>query len=832
MSALRPGRQIVWLVRVLSGTAVLAVVATVTLVGWTLASSRHQREEANAAQTTLNRASDELRQHVVASRAEIRGILDETVPDTHHQSTVQNLVQFVALQLSSSPDPAVKKPLIQLRGLTTRLVDLAHRAQDWRDAYSIVWADIQQEHTIGQVRDLLTQLRSGVDTLEGSHRMKDAMKYNRWQHATGDDAARQAAAILQEQAKRESLDSADFNSQLSELARLVELLGGEEQFDGLADIKDNQLKPALDRLSDSIASLAQDPDISANLTPQAVENLRVAIFGKGYKNDDAHQDIEPGVGGLYVLRRDALQLRRQRDALKIELTTLAQDMEAANATFAQFAEARTDALNRETEDSLKTVWSRMVIIGAVCLVVFLWLAFIISRGIRGHVRALDEARAEAEAGRQTTQKLMLQQQAANQQLALAHNNLRASEQRFRTLSTSAPLGICETDAVGKLLYANAQWEKIAGISVADATGEGWARALHPDDAQVLSDWKNAAESGQDFIREFRFRTEGQEARWVSVRTTPIRSEGGQVLGHVATVEDITGRKKAEEQLEVANKKLLDTSRQAGMAEVATGVLHNVGNVLNSVNISSSLVAEKVQKSKIAHFTKAVGLMRDHQADLGSFVTADPQGKHLLDFFSQLSEHLSGEQAAMLKELAHLQKNVEHIKEIVSTQQAYASSSGFNEMVDLRELLEDALRIHRAAIMRHDINIIQEFAQAPQVLADKHKVLQILVNLLSNAKHAMKQSSAKTLTLKIETTAETVRVSVTDSGMGIPPENMTRIFAHGFTTKKDGHGFGLHSGALAAKQMGGELRAASEGSGKGATFTLELPLQAKVPATAA
>jgi PAS domain S-box-containing protein len=829
MNLPRQGRRIVWLVRLLCGAALLAVIATLGQVGWTLTASRHQREAATAEQAVLNRASDDLRQHVVASRAEIRGILDETVPQLRRQPAVKNLVQFVAAELSSNPDPAVRPPLIQLRALTSHLVDLAQRSQTWRDAYSVVWADILQEHTIGQVRDQLTQLRSGVDTLEGSHRMEDAIKFNRWRHAVGDDAAKQAISILQQQAQRESLDSTDFNSQLTELARLVELLAGEEQFDGLADIKDNQLKPALDRLGDSVTALKQGADIPATLTPQAVENLRIAIFGIGYASDNAHQDIEPGVGGLYALRRDALQLRRQRDTLKTELTTLAQDMEAANAAFSQFAENRTEALTRQTESSLKAVWSQMIMIGGVCLVVFLWLAFLISRGIHSQVRELDAARADAESGRQTTQKLMVQQQAAAAQLAVAHNGLRASEQRFRMLSASAPLGICECDASGRLVYANPQWEKIAGMSLADSVGDGWARALHPDDTHIPDEWKHAADNGEDFIREFRFRSPGGEIRWVSVRTTPIRSEGGIVVAHVATVENITQRKEAEAQLEAVNKKLQDTSRQAGMAEVATGVLHNVGNVLNSVNISSTLVAERLQKSGVAHLTKAVALLRDHRADLGTFVTTDPQGQHLLDFFCQLSEHFNSEQAAVVKELAHLQKNIEHIKEIVSTQQAYASSAGFSELIDPRELLEDALRIHRAAIMRHDINVVKEFADVPQVQADKHQVLQILVNLISNAKHAMKQSEVKTLTLKIEPAGECIQISVRDTGLGIPTENMTRIFAHGFTTKKDGHGFGLHSGALAAKQMGGELRANSDGPGHGAVFTLELPLQTRAAA---
>jgi signal transduction histidine kinase len=285
------------------------------------------------------------------------------------------------------------------------------------------------------------------------------------------------------------------------------------------------------------------------------------------------------------------------------------------------------------------------------------------------------------------------------------------------------------------------------------------------------------------------------------------------------------------ELEELHRQLLDISHKAGMAEVATGVLHNVGNVLNSVNISSSVVTERLKKSRIGHLSKAVRLLRDHQADLGTFITSDPTGMQMPMFLSQLSDHLAGEQADVLNELAHLQKNVEHIKEIVSNQQAYATSAGLSEMIDLHEILEDAMRIHHSAIMRHDINVVMELAQVPRVLADKHKLLQILVNLLSNAKHAMKESPVKTLTLRIESANDSVRVSVSDSGCGIPAENMSRIFAHGFTTKKGGHGYGLHSGALAAKQLGGELRATSDGPGRGAVFTLELPLETRATVAA-
>src|SRR5205814_284669 len=186
-----------------------------------------------------------------------------------------------------------------------------------------------------------------------------------------------------------------------------------------------------------------------------------------------------------------------------------------------------------------------------------------------------------------------------------------------------------------------------------------------------------------------------------------------------------------------------------------------------------------------------------------------------------------EQAAILVELESLRKNVEHIKGIVVMQQNYAKIFGSAESVKPTELVEDALRMHSGALVRHEVRVIREYQQnLPEITVDKHKVLQILVNLISNAKKACDESPKpeKLLTVRIDQAQDRVKIAVIDNGVGIPPENLTRIFNHGFTTRKDGHGFGLHSGALAAKEMGGALRVHSDGPGHGAMFTLELPIQ--------
>jgi signal transduction histidine kinase len=281
------------------------------------------------------------------------------------------------------------------------------------------------------------------------------------------------------------------------------------------------------------------------------------------------------------------------------------------------------------------------------------------------------------------------------------------------------------------------------------------------------------------------------------------------------------------ELRDTQSELLDTARQAGMAEIATNVLHNVGNVLNSVNISADLVSRKVRASKAQGLGKAMQLINQHQDDLGTFLTQDEKGKLLPGYLNQLVEAIALEQQGMTDELAQLSKSVDHIKDIVATQQSYAGANSLMEPLHISELLEDALRMNSGALTRHHVTVVKDYSDVPQVMGDKHRLLLILINLISNAKYAMSELSdrPRQMTLGVKIVEDTtLQVSVKDDGEGIAEENMTRIFAHGFTTRKEGHGFGLHSCALAAIEMNGHLTAHSDGPGKGALFTLQIPLK--------
>jgi PAS domain S-box-containing protein len=313
--------------------------------------------------------------------------------------------------------------------------------------------------------------------------------------------------------------------------------------------------------------------------------------------------------------------------------------------------------------------------------------------------------------------------------------------------------------------------------------------------------------------------------WALTNKMPIRDAEGKIVGTFGISKDITALKEAEEKLDHTHRQLVDASRQAGMAEVATSVLHNVGNVLNSVNVSSSVIGEKIRKSKASSLTKVVALIKEHENDLGDFFANDPKGKQLPGYLASLATHLGQEQNEILEEVKSLAGNIMHIKDIVTTQQNYAKTIGIAENLPVVGLVEDAMQLNKGAMTRHNIKIVRDFADVPPVLTEKHKVLQILVNLIRNAKYACddRGENDKQITLRVFNGDGKVKISVIDNGIGIAPENLTRIFNHGFTTRKEGHGFGLHNGAIVAKELGGALIAFSEGPGRGATFTLELPV---------
>jgi C4-dicarboxylate-specific signal transduction histidine kinase len=269
--------------------------------------------------------------------------------------------------------------------------------------------------------------------------------------------------------------------------------------------------------------------------------------------------------------------------------------------------------------------------------------------------------------------------------------------------------------------------------------------------------------------------------------------------------------------------MVHIAREAGMAEVAASVLHNVGNVLNSVNISSTLVKEYIDSSELDSLSDVCMLLDDHRLNLGDYITSDPKGMLIPEYLQVLVTHWAKEKKTILGELRNLNDNINHIKNILTVQQTLNKVAGFKEMISIKDAIEEAIAI--SGINLTNITLNKNLLEMKAVLVDKIKLLQILINVIKNAKDAVfeTENTNKIISIDLKSSNGLFTISVADNGSGIPKENLIKIFSHGFTTKKTGHGFGLHASALAAKEMGGELRAESGGLTKGSIFILELPI---------
>ena len=411
----------------------------------------------------------------------------------------------------------------------------------------------------------------------------------------------------------------------------------------------------------------------------------------------------------------------------------------------------------------------------------------------------------------------------------AEADLRESEKRFQQVVENAGDWIWEVDVEGLYTYASPVVENILGYKPEEIIGKKHFYDFFAP--EVKEDLKRGAFevfTRRENFKEFVNPSIHRNGSTVILETsgTPIIDEKGNLRGYRGADRDITERTQKENELRKLNADLVLASRRAGMAELATDILHNVGNVLNSINVSASFIEEKVSNSKAANLKKVIDILADHTGDLGTFLTEDARGRHIPLYLTEAARFILEEQNMVIERLQSLTKNVEHLKQIIKAQQSYARSGGMQELTKIDEVIEDAVETNQAALDRYGIDLQFELAELPEFRMDKQRVLQILVNVISNAKQALTASEESEKVLAIRSYKhheDTLRIEVSDNGIGISGENLPEIFTYGFTTKKKGHGFGLHSSAVAAREMGGSLTVHSDGPGHGATFTLEIPL---------
>ncbi len=461
-----------------------------------------------------------------------------------------------------------------------------------------------------------------------------------------------------------------------------------------------------------------------------------------------------------------------------------------------------------------------------------------TRQLKALLEAIKDVRAKAD----LTRRVSTERIAEFQQLQHQFNSMLSelekttvSRETYRIPALVAKFTdnlVVVTDADGKIEWVNESFTRTSGYELAEVIGQKPGVILQgPEtDPETIAVMQEAIGRKEGFDVDIVNYNKAGEHYWVSIESRPIRDESGEVINFIAIGSDITAKQQAEYEKARMSQEMISLSRQAGMAEVATGVLHNVGNVLNSINVSTTLMSNAWRESKLVTVERIAQVLEQHEDNLVEFVS-EGRGKHLPSLIRELSVSLKDEQKLHQDELQCVAKSVDHIKEVVQGQQENARQVSTSEPVAITELMDEAIRFNQEGLSKNCVEIRREFYEVPNVCTDRHKVLQILVNLVGNAKNAVIEYEVESplIEIRIKEDADAIHVIVKDNGMGIAKENLTRIFGHGFTTRKKGHGFGLHSSALAAEAVGGSLTVNSGGIGCGAAFKLRLPIDAECQA---
>ncbi|MEO5970686.1 MAG: ATP-binding protein [Bdellovibrionia bacterium] len=283
------------------------------------------------------------------------------------------------------------------------------------------------------------------------------------------------------------------------------------------------------------------------------------------------------------------------------------------------------------------------------------------------------------------------------------------------------------------------------------------------------------------------------------------------------------------QLRAVQQSALENAHMAGMAEIATGVLHNIGNTINTVNIANEVLIESINASEISTIIQASNIMSGHRDNLLEFITHDPKGILLLNLFMEAGKVFEQEQKSLLREALALQQGLTVVKEAIAMQQDYAGTGLHQEEIQIPSFLEDVLRLEAASFDHHKVEVRKDLSDTGPVVIQKNKLLNVVINLFRNAREAMEDlpESDRVLTIRTFEEGEYIAIEVKDMGVGMDSKILKMLFTQGFTSKKNGHGFGLHSAANAMAELGGSIKADSPGPGKGAQFTILLPKIGKV-----
>lgn len=775
----RQGRRVTLLVWLVVTIGLVAGIASNGYIGLTLYELNREQLRLFEQESRLGQTSQRLRQLGQEAQGIIRALLQlDFSPESADFPTAAFTTTFAEFRQASAL-PEKELLAAETEQAVARLQILWSEAVAWRERYAQVYTDSQQKQTLNQVRDQLQQLRAALESFEGRQRLQAAQQLRRWRRSSGEEAATLAETILTGQSRPWTRQLEEIKTELVDLSRVVEMLAGESQLDQLADLRDNQLKPGLERLEQQLTVLRAEGLLRAEeLSLQAVEALKVALFGRGYAILKEYQTIRSGQGGLYQLARQRLELLREREALQATTLEAYQRLEAIHPRMTALLRERGQDLAEAAEGSLLRSSRNLLLLSFLTLGGFLGLGFLIARMARRQLEALGQLRRQNE--------LILQ---------------------------SAGEGIIGFNRQGETIFINPAGARLLMAEDADLLGRDhrevlgqFCRSLAPlagpidPVARVLKSGTPC--HGDDLVLP---RLEGGGA-FIEYTATPIRNEQGELEGAVLTLLDISDRHQAETALQHSYAELdeLNRSLEAKVAE-RTALLEAKHHELLQTQ------GELVRKEQLA----AIGSLAAGVAHEINNPAAIIRGNGEI-LLRKLPKDAPGRE-----ELGEILSSTERISRITQNLLIFAREELIQgEKLSLNQLLIEILAQAPHLAPMAQVRVIQELDETlPRLAADRLKLRQVFTNLIINALQAM--GGEGTLTVVCRSAASGIEVQVRDTGPGIPAEIRSKIFNPFFTTRPTGTGLGLSVSYGIVQALGGEIEVVSE-PGAGAMFRVWLP----------
>ena len=789
------GKRIIVLIWVLVGAGLFAGAITVALFGWHLREIQADRAFIIARGKQLAMEIAQIRELADDVHTDFDDILSLDKVSHPRKNPAEDLFRHVqnTLQVKGRKHEVIRL-LQEIKVASERYKEVWAKAVNWQNEYEAVYLDFRQRRTLKEVQGLIRRLRELINTAEGKRRIQDALLYRRWRNAQGAEASRLAQTFLERQVGKETKNLDAIETELEEFARFVASLSGEEQIDNLVDIKDNELKPSLERLKRNLKTLAEYDEAFVQEGPQTLEAIYVALFGKGYTIDKTHQTVLMGQGGLYGLLHDRLRLRLERLEILKQGKFISEGFRASLNKLVHLFQKLARSVAREMEENLRFGFYQLLLMTGATAIGLITLVFIISRLIRRQVNALEEARAAEYASNQTTQRLLAEQKVSAEAIAKLHRD-------NKLILDSAGEGIYGIDLEGNATFVNPTGAKLLGYEVEELVGMPTHATVHhtrPDGTPYPKEECTMYAAFKDgkvhkVETDVFWRKDGTSFP-VQYTSTPIWEEN-HVTGVVVTFQDITERKKAEAGLEEA--KLTAEKANRAKSDFLASMSHELRTPLNGILGFSQILKRDSNLS---------------EKQRSGVEVIQNCGNHLL---------------TLINDILDLSK--------IEAQKLELNPIDFN----LSDSLQQIVHVIKVRAEQKGLAFVCEKSNdlPPVVRGDEKYLRQVLLNLLTNA---VKFTETGGVTLKVYPSENrgqdrAVYFVVQDTGKGIPEKDLEEIFlpfrqVAEHTRKEEGTGLGLAITKQLITLMGGEIQVRST-VGEGSTFSFSVklsPVEGAVP----